>query len=499
MAELLSIDVLLPWLLGMIFGVFVGATPGLTATMAVALIVPISFHLEPAAGLALIIGVSFTAIFAGDIPATWLRIPGTPASAAAVLDGHEMAKKGEGKFALTLNLFCSCIGGLIGVLALILIAPQLAKFAIKFTHYEKFWLAALGLSICLIVSRNGVFRALVATLIGLMISTIGIEESAAQRFTFGQADLFDGFSQRGNGAGFIPVLIGLFGLSEVFKKLSQSDEQLPAAAGGGSGEKLRALGEIWRKKWTVLKSSIAGLFLGALPGAGADVAAWGAYGLAQKTSKNPEKFGTGCTEGVVAPTSANNAAVAGAWIPALVFGVPGDAVTAIVLGALLMYGIQPGPEIFTNNAEQVQTIFWIALITQFLLLIAGAFGIRAFGLILKLPRSVVLTAVVVFSVIGAFAIRSSMFDVYVMIAAGVLGFSLERARVPLAPLILGLILGPMLEENLRTGLIKSGGSFTPFLTRPISLTLASVLALAFVAGPALRLITGLKKGRFARR
>ena len=222
--------------------------------------------------------------------------------------------------------------------------------------------------------------------------------------------------------------------------------------------------------------------IGALPGAGADIAAWAAYGLAQRTSKRPESFGTGNPEGVVAPTSANNAAVGGAWIPALVFGIPGDSVTAIVLGALLMYDIKPGPMLFEQSGQQVQSIFLIALITQLFLLPAGYLGIKAFGLILRLPRSIVLSAVVVCSVVGAYALRNSLFDVYLMVGFGLIGFALEAAAVPLAPLILGLILGPMVEENLRTGLIKSEGTWIPFFTRPICMVLVLLLLMAFV-GP----------------
>jgi TctA family transporter len=246
---------------------------------------------------------------------------------------------------------------------------------------------------------------------------------------------------------------------------------------------------VWRHKWTVLKSSVLGTFIGALPGAGADVAAWGAYGLAQRTSKNPEQFGQGHMDGVVAPTSANNAAVGGAWIPALVFGIPGDAVTAIVLGALLMYDIKPGPLIFEQNGDQINAIFLIALLTQLLLLPCGYLGIKAFTWILRLPRSVVMVAVIVFSTVGSFALRNSLFDVWVMGAFGLVGFFLEAHRVPLAPLILGLILGPMVEENLRTGLIKTEGSFLPFLTRPICAALVTLLLLSMVLPTLLRLLT----------
>ena len=476
--NLLQPDVILPWLIGMAFGIFVGATPGLTATMAVALIVPFTFYLpNPSTGLALILGISFSAIFAGDIPSIYLRIPGTPASAAGALDGHEMAKQGRGKFALMIDLCCSCLGGLIGVALLILVAPQLARFALRFSNFEYFWLGVVGLAISAVVTQGPALRGLFAALLGMAISTIGIDRvTGTPRFTFGQPELTSGID-------FIAAMIGLFGLSEVLRNLGRRDSLGASAAMDTHGAPpLQVLLAVWKHKWTVLKSSLLGTLVGALPGAGADIAAWASYGVAQRTSRTPAEYGKGCVEGVVAPTSANNAAVAGAWIPALVFGIPGDSVTAIALGALLMYGIKPGPLIFEQSGAEIQSIFLIALITQLLLLPAGWFGIRAFGGILRLPRSIVMTAVTVFSVVGAFSLRNDLFDVWVMIAFGGVGFLLEAKRVPLAPLILGLILGPMVEENLRTGLIKTSGDFTPFLTRPICLVLIVVLIAAFV-GP----------------
>jgi TctA family transporter len=465
-------SVLLPWLLAMAFGIFVGATPGLTATMAVALIVPITYYVpHPNTSLAMILGVSFTAIFAGDLPATYLRIPGTPASAAATLDAHQLAKQGRGREVVLLDLICSCIGGLISVLALIWIAPQLARWGLKFSNYEYFWLAILGLSMSAVVSLGAISKGFLAAAIGLLLATVGIDMVSGQpRFTFGQTELMDGVN-------FIPVMIGLFGLSEVlrniiqpqtFEKTAKFVEQVPSA--------LKLWLTVWKHKFLVLRSSILGTLVGALPGAGADIAAWAAYGVAQRTSKEREKFGTGAIEGVIAPTSANNAAVGGAWIPALVFGIPGDAVTAIVLGAMIMYDIKPGPLIFQESPQKMHDVFSIALITQFLLLLCGWVGIRAFGYILKLPRQSVMAGVVVFSIVGAYAIRNSVFDIWVMLVFGVIGVFFERMTVPLPPLILGLILGPMLEENLRTGLIKSSGDWSPFFMRPICVALIAVLA-----------------------
>ncbi len=477
--ELFSVGVLIPWLLSMVFGIFVGAVPGLTATMAVALIVPVSYYMENAnAGLAMIIGVTFTAIFAGDIPATFLKIPGTPASAAATLDGYPLTRKGKGGLALTLDLFCSCIGGLIGVGLLIFLSPQLARIAIKFSSFEYFWLAIFGLTMSAAVSSGTLVRGLTAAAFGMLLSTVGIDiVSGSSRYTFGNVEMMSGLQ-------FIPVMIGLFGLAEVLRNLRVKEAMDVPTLSGDTGFAAWAAAKIlFQHKWTVLKSSFLGTLVGALPGAGADIAAWAAYGIAKKTSKNPDEFGKGAVEGIVAPTSANNAALGGAWIPALVFGIPGDAVTAIVLGAMMVYEIKPGPFIFENSPDQVRAIFTIALMTQVFLLFAGFLGIKAFSRILRLPRSIIMTGVVLFSVVGSYSLRNSMFDVYVMLTFGVVGFFMDSHKVPPAPLILGLILGPMVEEKYRIGLIKSGGNILPFFNRPICMLLIFLLFLTFFGNP----------------
>lgn len=493
--QLLTPTVLIPWLCSIAFGIFVGATPGLTATMAVALIVPISFQFpNPNVGLAMIIGVSFTAIFAGDIPATWLRIPGTPASAAATLDGHAMALKGRGGFALMLDLICSCIGGLVGVALLMLVAQPLAGFALQFSDFEYFWLGVLGLSMSALVCQGNAIRGMLAAMLGVLISTVGMDViTGVPRYPLmeelGSADLLGGFN-------FIPVMIGLFGIAEVLRNVrAGASWSAPGIDGSEIVSGKESLLTVWRYKWTVLASSLTGTVIGALPGAGADVAAWAAYGLAKRTSRDSESFGSGAIAGVVAPTSANNAAVAGAWIPGLVFGVPGDAITAIVLGAMLMYDITPGPRLFEEDRDQVSMIFLIALITQLLLLPAGYLGIRACGWLLRLPRRFILTAVVVFSVVGAYALNNSMFDVGVMLTFGVIGYLLEARGLPLAPLVLGLILGDLVERKLRTGLISSGGDLTPMFTRPICVALLLILVTGFLTAPLLNLFSRRSAGR----
>ena len=469
--SLLSLHILVPWLLAMVFGVFVGSTPGLTATMAVALIVPFSYQLDKEAALAMVIGVSFTAIFAGDIPATFLRIPGTPASAAATLDAHELAKNGRGRQALLVNLLCSALGGVGGVILLIYLSPALAKVAVGFGAFDYFWLCLLGLILGVSVSSGRRPNlGLLAAALGFAFAMIGRDPLTNQeRFTFG-------FSALEEGVSFIPAMIGLFGMSEVFRAVGKIEAHQPDRITAGPFRPIRSLGLVLRHFPTFLQSLLTGTLVGALPGAGADVAAWGAYGISEKTSpKESDNFGKGEWKGVIAPTSANNAAVAAAWIPALVFGIPGDAVTAIVLGVFLVYDITPGVELFSSG--QGSFIFAIALVTQLLLIPAGLLGIQFFSQLVRLPRGMVLTSVVVFSVVGAFAMNNSMVDVWVMFAFGLLGLRLENAKVPLAPLILGMILGPKVEVYLRQGLIAANGDVSAIVASVVSMVMSIMFIL----------------------
>jgi putative tricarboxylic transport membrane protein len=489
-----SISVLVPWLLAMVLGIFVGGIPGLTATMAVALIVPLTYHMAPIAGLAMIIGVSFTSIFAGDIPATFLRVPGTPASGAAVLDGYEMNKQGQGSLAVSLDLVCSTIGGVIGILILIFISPVLAGFALKFTHFEYFWLGVMGLSMSAVISKGSKTKGVISMVLGVLVSTIGIDIATGYpRFAFKNAELMGGIS-------FIPVMIGLFGISEVFRSLQNLEDLSASAIGSRISTSFKAVWKLVIKHFRlILQSSILGNLIGALPGAGADIAAWVAYGAAKRTSKNADEFGKGCVEGVIAPTSANNAALGGTWIPALVFGIPGDTITSIVLGAMLMYGLKPGPLIFEGERFLINQIFSVGIISQFFLLFIGYLGIKAYTQIFKFPRNVVYAGIILFSIVGSYAIRNSVFDVGVVLVFGLLGFGMEKVDIPLPPMILGLILGPMIEENLRVGLIKTDGSFLPFLSRPISFVMFMIVVIMFFWDPIKKIIvqrqrTGKKGG-----
>lgn len=464
LASIAQPEVILPWILGMCLGVFVGAIPGLTATMATAILVPITYYLPPMGGLAMILGCACVSIFAGDIPATYLRVPGTPSSGAAILDGYEMTKQGEASRALSLDLTCSTLGGLVGFILLIAGATGLAAIALKFSFYEFLWVAVFGLATCVIISKGTAVKGGIAVAIGLFFSSVGVDiVTGYPRFTFGNVHLLAG-------VGFIPAMIGLFGMPVVLRTiLTPRHLDLPSVGEKKHYTILSVMPIVNRFKMLILRSSILGTFIGSLPGAGADIAAWVAYGMAKRNSKTPEKFGTGTDEGVIAPTSANNAGIAGAWIPALALGIPGDSITAIILGASMIYGLRPGPLMFVGaSGELVRGLFAIGLLTQIMMVPVGFLAIKAFGKVFKLPNSVIMPMILVFCIVGSYALNFSMFDVGLMFFFGLLGFYMERNDIPLPPLVLAIILGPLIERNLRLGLMQTGGNLLPFFTRPIS-------------------------------
>ena len=360
------------------------------------------------------------------------------------------------------------IGGLIGFGPLIL-CPTLPRFALQFTNFEYFWLGMFGLSMSAVITTGTTNRGFISAFLGLLLATIGVDVTTGYpRFAFGNPELMDGIE-------FIPAMIGLFGISEVFRYMMKpGDFERPTVIDELKVSFDNVTSILWKFKGTVARSAVIGTFIGALPGAGADIAAWVAYGLGKRMSKQPEKFGTGYEEGVIAPTAANNAALGGTWIPALVFGIPGDTITAIVLGAMLMYGLKPGPLIFQQSPDLVNKIFAVGIISQLFMVGIGFLGIKGFSYILKIPSNVIMPAVMGFSIVGSFALRNSAFDILVMLVFGILGFLMERSSIPLPPLILGLILS-MIEDNLRVGRLKTGGKIGPFITRPICSVLIVIL------------------------
>ena len=444
------------------FGMFVGAIPGLTATMATALLVPITFFMDPVPAIAAIVTATAMAIFAGDIPGALLRMPGTPASAAYVEDAYAMTRAGRSEEALGAALVFSSIGGIFGTIVLMTASPALAEVALKFSSFEYFWLVVLGLSCAIFVSPGAVSRGLISLLIGLFAATVGINNPAGEpRYTFGNIELLAGVQ-------FIPAMIGLFAVSEVLRAVVSQEPHADAVKGDRSGIFRNQLRNLRRYPVQVLRGSALGTAIGALPGAGADIAAWISYAVSKKFSKTPEKFGRGHVEGLVEAGASNNGAVSGAWIPALVFGIPGDSITAIVIGVLYIKGINPGPTVFINDPQLIYAVFIVFLLANIIMLPLGWVAIKAAGTILSIPRNVLMPIILMFCIVGSFAINNSIFGVVLMLIFGVVGFLMDENDIPIAPAILGLVLGPMLEQNFITSMIKADGSFVAFFDRPIA-------------------------------
>jgi TctA family transporter len=455
-------------LVASLFGLFVGAVPGLTATMATALLVPVTFFMAPVPAIAAIVTATAMAIFSGDIPGCLMRMPGTPASAAYCDEAYAMAKKGLADTALGAGLVFSALGGLFGTAVLILAAPALAEFALKFSSFEYFWLVLLGLTCAVFMTSDRPLKGFVSLMGGLMVACVGLGNPAAfPRFTFGNIEMLGGI-------GMIPMMIGMFAISEILRFAVDTNPPMKIID--------RPIGNIFKGMWgltkkypvQILRGNAIGTLIGALPGAGADIAAWITYAISKKFSREPEKFGTGHVEGIVESGSANNSALAGAWIPALVFGIPGDSITAIVIGVLYMKNMNPGPQLFTNNPQNIYAVYLLFIIANLIMLPLGWWCIKVAKQILRVPRTVLMPVIMLFCVVGSFAINNTPFDVTVMLVAGVAAWVLEDNGFPVAPAILGVVLGGMLEENFITSMIKSDGDMTAFLARPIAATLGAL-------------------------
>ncbi|APF36987.1 TctA family transporter [Chelatococcus sambhunathii] len=454
--------VLISVLLASAFGMVIGAIPGLTATMAIALLVPITFFMDPLPAVGAMIACSAMAIFAGDIPSTLLRIPGTPASAAYTDEAYAMTRKGEAETALGANLLFSAIGGLFGTAVLIVAAPALAEVALRFSSFEYFWLAVLGLTCAIFIGAVSPLKGLISLFIGLLVATVGLNNPAGvPRFTFGYTELMGGID-------FIPAMIGLFAVSEVLRAMVHGATDLKVTQ-SRVGNLFRNWGGMIKTYWRQqVRGNTLGTAIGILPGAGADIAAWVAYAMSKKFSKTPEKFGKGHVEGIVESTSANNAALGGAWVPALVFGIPGDSITAVVIGVLFIKGLNPGPTLFINNPESIYAVFLIFILANLFMIPLGWAVMKGATVILRVPRRVLMPLILGFSMVGAFAVNNTAYGIVIMLAFGVLGFLMEENDIPVAPCILGIVLGPMIEENFVTSMIKSDGSFLAFFERPIA-------------------------------
>jgi TctA family transporter len=437
--------------------------------------------MPPVPAVAAIVTATAMAIFSGDIPAALLRMPGTPASAAYADEAYLMTRKGQAETALGAGLVFSVMGGIFGVLVLVLAAPALAEVALNFSSFEYFWLVILGFTCAIFIAGKDPVKGIVSLLIGLMISVVGLENPAgAPRWTFGNAEMMGGIP-------LIPLMIGMFAVSEILRYAAVVAKPVMATD--------RPFGNVFAGMWTLIRKypvqlfrgSALGTAVGALPGAGADIAAWMAYAMSKRFSKEPQKFGTGHVEGIVESGAANNSALGGAWIPALVFGIPGDSITAIAIGVLYLKGMNPGPTLFVNNPQNIYAVFIVFFLAQLLMLPLGWMAIKAAKRILRVPANLLMPLILLFCVVGSFAINNSLFGVSVMLIAGIVGFCMERWGFPVAPTILGVVLGTMLEEHFFSSLIKADGNFLVFFERPIAGTLG-VLCLLIWLWPLARML-----------
>jgi len=450
-------------LIGVAVGIIVGALPGLTATMGVALILPMTFGMEPVAGLLLLSGVYFGGVYGGSITAILLKTPGTPAAAATALDGYVLAQKGMAGKALGTATLSSFVGGTISIVILMFLSPVLANIALEFSAPETFALAVFGLSIIASISGKSLVKGLIAGMVGLLLATVGLDPILGfPRFTGGNEQIM-------NGVPFIPIMIGLFAASEAFKTMS--DVNVKEKVKVKIGKILPSWPEFRNILPTIFRSTGMGTFIGIIPGAGADIAAFVSYNEAKRFSRDKSKFGNGEIKGVAAAEAGANSCTGGALVPLLTLGIPGDAVTAVMLGALMVQGLQPGPMLFKNNGDLVYTLFIGMIICYVFMLLMGLLASRFFVKVVEIPKEILTPVILVLCVVGSYAINNSFFDVVIMAAAGVVGYFMQKYDFPASPIVLALILGPMAESQFRRALALSSGSYDIFYTRPIPLAL----------------------------
>lgn len=473
------------WLLligSTLMGLIFGAIPGLTATLGVALILPVTFSMTPLQAMLVMGGVYIGGISGGLVSATLINMPGTPSSVCTTFDAFPMAKRGRASEALSIGVFCSLIGGLFSWVVLVTLSPQLAALAMTFAPYEYFWLCVFGLTVIAGMETKQPLKAFLATLIGLVIALIGIDPVGGHaRFTFGIRMLRSGFRT-------VPVLMGFFVVSEILSSLGEIKDKYVFADNGLSKVTLKAL---WEEKRETLKNmtsaSVIGTFLGILPGVGGATANFITYDVAKKTSKHPEKFGTGYAQGIVASETGNNAVTGGAIVPMLTLGIPGDSVTAVMLSGLMIHGVHVGPLLFTNSADLVWPFFIGILIANLLMvLIQFCGGIKLFTKALRVPKWALFPLVVMMIFAGTWTLQYSAYDLWTVFLFGFLGYFLKKNQFPMTPVVLGVILGGTMEDYFRRGMILCGGDFSVFYTRPacivlIGLTVATLaISILFV-------------------
>jgi putative tricarboxylic transport membrane protein len=471
-------------------GLLMGAMPGLSATLAITLLTTLTLKLDPSVAILILICAYNGAIYGGSRTAILLNIPGTAANAAACLDGYALARKGEAGRAMGIATAGSVLGSLFGMLCLALFTPLLGEFALSFGAYEFFWLALLGVVMSGNVVTADPIKGWLAGALGLFVACIGQEGLYAYpRFSFGNTDLSGGFQ-------LIPVLVGAFGFSEILTIMAERGTR-PKIMSFDSA--LPRIVDVLRHWKTILRSGTIGVWVGILPGVGEDMAAWTSYATAKRLSRKPEEYGNGSVEGLMAAETGDNASVPGALIPALALAIPGSAPSAVLLAAMIIHGIQPGPMLMVNNPDFIYQVVAMVLIATIGILFFGLFFIRPLLLVLRVPRTILMPIIFVLCTVGAYSLSSRLFDVWVMLGFGTLAFLMRRHGYPIAPFVLGIVLGDILDKSLRRALTLSDGDMTPFFTRPISAILALLVIYTFMSNvPAVGRATAWVKTRLGK-
>ncbi len=456
---------------GVLLGIVLGALPGISSTMSLAVLLPVSFSMNPEHGMIFLMSVFSASVYGGSISAILISIPGTPGAIVTQMDGYPMAKQGRAGEALTYAVLASGFGGVIGWILLILLGPLLADAALHFRSPDFAAVTLFGLCMLAYATPDSTYKALVAGVFGLILSTVGLDSlTFIGRLDFGNAYLQGGISM-------VPVAVGIFGLAEVLKSIEFGKNKLEVITS------INRLFPPWseiKSLWPMaIRGALIGAFVGAIPAAGSAIGVTVSYAQEKRMSKNPEKYGTGIPEGIVAPESSNNACVGGALIPLMTLGIPGDSMTAVLVGAMLIHGLRPGPQLFVERLDFVSLIYVALILAIILTTILALLTIRFIARILDAPKNILMTGITILCMVGSYAVRNSTFDVMIMIIFGFIGYLMQKIRMPVAPVVFGLVLGPLLEENIRRSLIVSGGDWSVFFERPISLIfiLISVLAL----------------------
>jgi putative tricarboxylic transport membrane protein len=477
LAEVFTYQSFIAMVIGVIAGIIIGSLPGLTANMGVALLIPVTFGMQPSAALLMLVSVYTAAIYGGSLSAILLHTPGTSASAATAIDGYELTKQGKAGLAIRIATISSVIGGFVSGIFLLTLTPPLSLISLKFGPPEYFLIAVFGLTIIGGISAGSLAKGLISGALGLLIGTVGLDVSSGfPRFTFGILDLQSGVA-------FVPAMIGLFSLSQVMMLAVDAHKQPKLTKSAISDWKyLPTWNEMKKVKSTIARSSILGVLVGILPGAGGDIASWVSYNEAKRFSKHKEEFGKGSIEGISASETANNAVTGGALIPLLTLGIPGSATAAVLLGGLMIQGLVPGRQLFTQYGQITYTVIVGFIIANVVMGVVGMLLARYLSGVTMVPNKILAPLVVVFCVVGSFAIGNNYFDVWVMLVFGVAGYIMRKTGFHPAPMVLGLILGPMTEKGFRQSMILSDGNLLGyFVGRPISLVLLVLIIIAIVS------------------